>query len=220
MRDERAGDGGALFFAARKLGGVVVHAVLKADGGDGLLRAFFPLRFRHVGVEEGELHVLQDRGAREQVERLEHEAHLLVPDVRAFVVGVFHHLLAVEEVRAARVAVQKSEDMEQGGLAGARRAHDGDKFTFVDGERYILQRDGLHAFACVDPAERTCLNDGRHGFCCLVTAAAARGAYRFRRYRRALLSCRRCRGCRCAPRAPPWNPCRDAGARTSCRRDR
>jgi hypothetical protein len=48
--------------------------------------ALVPLLLRHAGVDQRQLDVVQRRGARQQVERLEDEADVLVADARQLVV--------------------------------------------------------------------------------------------------------------------------------------
>ena len=51
-----------------------------------------------VPIEHGKLHVLQGRGSREQVEALEDEPDLLVPNPRQLIFVHVRHFDAVDEV--------------------------------------------------------------------------------------------------------------------------
>ena len=98
------------------------------------LRALEPLLLRHAGVDQRQLHVVQRRGARQQVEGLEDEADLLVADARQLVVVHLADLLAVQEVGALRRRVEAADQVHQRRLARARRPHDGDVLAALDGD--------------------------------------------------------------------------------------
>ena len=76
------------------------------------------------------------------MEELEDEADLLAPHARQFVVGQAGHVAAVEVVAAAVGAVEQADDVEQRGLAGAGRPHDGEVFAGRDVEADAAQ--GMH----------------------------------------------------------------------------
>src|SRR3990172_8438040 len=148
LGDESAGDGDALLLSARELARLVIHAIGEAD----------PLerRFRErpavetpsrAVVEERKLHVLDGRRPPEEVESLEDETDLLIPDVGELVLAELVDLLAVEEVRAARGIVEAAEDIHQRRLPRARGAHDGDHLAACNlevdpGERHHLVSAG------------------------------------------------------------------------------
>ena len=72
---ERAGDRDALLLAAAQVAGPVGHAVLQADLGRAAPRPVrFALRPRDAGRPQRHHHVLQRGQARNEVERLEHDA--------------------------------------------------------------------------------------------------------------------------------------------------
>jgi hypothetical protein len=75
-------------------------------------------------VKERQLHVLERRGAGEEIESLEDEADLGVADLGEGVAGEVRDVLAVEHVASGGGAVEAAEEIHEGGLAGARRAHD------------------------------------------------------------------------------------------------
>src|SRR5690606_21983196 len=83
--DEGAGDGHALLLTA----GERVRRVLLASGaahrGEGLARPPAPLGRRYPLVDQRQLDVLERRGARQQVEALEHEADVMTAEQRPLV---------------------------------------------------------------------------------------------------------------------------------------
>src|SRR5215212_6872994 len=78
--DERPGDRDALPLAAGELVRAVPDALAELHPLERLRGAPAPLVGRHAGVDERELDVVQCGRPRQQVERLEYEADLLVPD--------------------------------------------------------------------------------------------------------------------------------------------
>src|SRR5262249_34504385 len=81
-----------LLLAARELVRVMIHALAETDDLEDLLRAPVTLGRLHAiparVVEQRKLDVVERRGARQQVEALEHEADLLVADVGQFVLDM------------------------------------------------------------------------------------------------------------------------------------
>ena len=127
LSDQSPGDGHALLLAARELARLVVDAVAEADtlqrlGGEaaGIEPATATV------VQQRQLDVAQGRGARQQVEALEDEADLQITDIgqRILVQGVDPR--PVERIGTRGRVVEAAEDIHQGGLAGTRRAHDGE----------------------------------------------------------------------------------------------
>ena len=93
-------------------------------------------------VEQGQLDVLQNRGARQEVEGLEDETDLLIAHARQCAIRHLRDVFAVEPVLAARWRVQAAEDVHQRGLARSRRAHDGHELAALDG--HVDAAQGLH----------------------------------------------------------------------------
>ena len=90
---QRAGDRHPLALAARELVGAVVHPVAQADPVERRPGALPALPAAHAGVDQRQLHVLQRRGAGQQVEGLEHEPDLPVAHPGQLVVGEPGHFL-------------------------------------------------------------------------------------------------------------------------------
>src|SRR6266511_3657067 len=129
---EGAGDRDALALAARQLVRLVVHAVAQAHAFEGPRGLGAPLPGRHPGVDQRQLHVVERVGAREEVELLEDEPDLFVPDARQFVVRQIAHLLAVEPVLAGSGRVEAPDQVHERGLPRARRAHDAHELVLLD----------------------------------------------------------------------------------------
>ena len=109
------------------------------------MRPLAPLGRRHaaaVRVEQRQLDVLERRGARQQVEALEHEPDLRVADARQLVVRQLRHVAAVQQIAAARRPIQAAEDVHERRLARARRPDDGHELAGGDVERDAAE--GVH----------------------------------------------------------------------------
>ena len=101
---------------------MVAGTVGQADCGQHVLGALVPLGSlqRRTAVEQGQLHVVERRRARQQVEALEDETDLGIPHRRQFVLRHLRHILAVEEVLARRRPRQATDDVHERGLARTR----------------------------------------------------------------------------------------------------
>ena len=96
-------------------------------------RALAPLGAAHARVEQGQLHVAQQRGLGQQVEGLEHEADLPVPHARR----AGSPTSPTRPGRRARSCpsvgrVQAAQDVHQGRLARAGGADDRDHLALLD----------------------------------------------------------------------------------------
>ena len=121
-RDQRAGDRDALLLAARQLGGPVRQAVAQADGVDHRVE---PLVVDGgAGERQRERDVLPRGQHRDEVVRLEDEAELVAPQRREPLVVEVRELLAGDDDRARRRAVESGEQVHQRGLAGPGGPHD------------------------------------------------------------------------------------------------
>jgi hypothetical protein len=104
----------------------------ETDPFEGALRGVAGLLGRGAGEQQRELDVLRRGEDRDQVEGLEDEAHRAGPVLRP--PGVAHSMdvLAGDDDRALVDVVEAREAVQQGRLAGARRAHDRDELTLID----------------------------------------------------------------------------------------
>jgi hypothetical protein len=93
----------------------------------------------HVRVHQRQLDVVERVGARQQIERLEHEPDLLIADVRHLVVGHGRYLLVLELVGALGRSVETADDVHERRFAGARRSHDRDVLVLRDVEIDAVQ---------------------------------------------------------------------------------
>ena len=96
-----------------------------------------------AGDRERQRDVLGDVEQRDQVERLEDEAGPVAAQAGRLVVGQLADDLALEDDLAGRRLVEPAEQLEERGLARARRAHQGDELAGLDRQRDAAQ--GLDA---------------------------------------------------------------------------
>ena len=78
---------------------------------------------------------------------------LLVAQARTRVIGEFADIAAIEHVAAGLEALQQAGDIEEGGLAGARRPGHGDELPRADLEGEVAQRVRLDEVGAVDLAD-------------------------------------------------------------------
>ncbi len=151
--DQGAGDGDALALPARELVGLVPHAVREPDLLDRLFGEPPALRRGDAGVDQRQLDVLENVGARDQVEGLEDESDLPVADVGQRIVVETRDVDAVDEVAAGGRHVEAADEVHHRRLARSRRSHDRHVLVVRDGEGDAAQ--GLDE----DPFEIVGLDD-------------------------------------------------------------
>ena len=137
--DEGAGDGHALLFAAGELGGQGGGAGGEADADKQSGHAFAAFGGGDAEQLQRQLDVFGDRQGGEQVEKLEDGADAFAAEeVQA--VGVELVDARAEQADLAGVGpVDAAEAVEQGGLAAAGGAGEGDAFAGGDGEGHGVE---------------------------------------------------------------------------------
>ncbi len=136
--DEGAGDGDALLFAAGKLRGAMAEAVGEADAFEGFADARGTLGAIDFGEAEGEFDIFLESHARQEVERLEDHADRVTAIPGEFERRERGDVLAEGDNGAGGGAVESGDEIQQGGLSGAGRAEEGEKFVWENGERDIV----------------------------------------------------------------------------------
>ena len=126
---QRPGDGHALLLAAGELGGMALHHRIHVDELGDIHGALEALGLGHLLHFQREADVLQHRHVRVERVILEHQADA------ALFRGHVGHVVVVEVDLAARDRQDARQHVEDGGLAAARRAEQGDQFP-------MLQRGG------------------------------------------------------------------------------
>ena len=121
----------------------VAHPIVELDQAERGGSPLVPGRRRHTGIDQGQLDVVQRGSPRQQVERLEDEPDLLIPDAREVVVVHPADVLAVQQVLAPRRRIETADEVHQRRLARPRGSHDGDELAALDVDRHAAQRMDL-----------------------------------------------------------------------------
>ena len=145
-----------LRLTAGKLRREVVHAVREADFLEGLAAKGFFVAFEATTVQQGHNHVVEHAEGGNEVEALEDESEGLIAEACEFFVAHAFGATAIEFDGTRCGIVEKADNVEKGGLAAARRAHDREKFAFGDFEVNVFERlsfDCLCAVNFIDVAK-------------------------------------------------------------------
>jgi len=124
----------------------------------------------HTGQLRGQHHVVEDGELVKQVEELEDEAQSSPPVARQRGFAERADGDAVYADFAARGAVQSGDQVEQGGFAAARGAHDGGELPGGNAERDVRERC-LPRATVVDLADLRELDEVAHVECSLSDSA-------------------------------------------------
>ena len=137
--NEGAGDGDALALAARELGGTGMGAPGQADQLQSVEGPPAALLEGHAGVEDPVGDVVEHAGVLGQEELLEDEPDPGGPQVGHVPVVHRGHVEPGDPHPAAGGPVEGAHQLQQGGLARARRADDTDQLPGADGEVHPAQ---------------------------------------------------------------------------------
>ena len=148
--DDGPGNGHPLHLAARHLAGALVQLVAQAHLFQGLRRPVPPLGPADPRQGQGQLDVAQHRLVGDQVVALEHKSYRVVavripvPVLKGFGGA------PVDDQIAVGILVQPADDVQQSGLATARRAQDGDELRAAELDADPLQgMDGACAHGII-----------------------------------------------------------------------
>ena len=117
--------------------------------GHGLLYPALAFLLRHTHVEQRQGNVLLHRQLVDEVETLEHEPQHAFAQFVPFRLATGGHVFPVEQILPRRRAVQQAENVEQRGLAAARRPHDGHKLSLPYFDIHFVQSPSFH-FVCLE----------------------------------------------------------------------
>lgn len=153
------GNGNALFLTTREFVRLVRGAISKSHKLQQLLGALTGLSPTLTGDEGRNHHVLDSGELGQQLMELEDEADATVAEVAQLSLRETAHVGAVDGYGAAVGAVEGSDDLEQGGLAGTAGTDDAHHLTFiymqVDALEHLQRAEALgysfdvyHCFYC------------------------------------------------------------------------
>ena len=130
--NEGAGEGGALELAAGELVGAVMSAIRQADGVEEVAGSGFAERIGPAGEEEGEKDVFLNGEGGEEMEKLEYEADLELPEGGELVIVQGVEGVAFEVDLAGGGGVESAEDVEEGAFSATAGSGDGNDLTRLD----------------------------------------------------------------------------------------
>src|SRR4051812_9421834 len=137
--DEGARDGDALFLAARKLFGQMMHARAEADEFEREFDLFAAFAAGKFCEQQRQFNVLECGEDGNEIEGLKNEPDVLISPISELGFVEARDVDALDEAFAFGWAINARDDMEQGAFAGAGRAHQGEKFAGVDVERDVVE---------------------------------------------------------------------------------
>src|SRR5690606_20111500 len=139
LADQRARDRDALLPAARELRRTMPHATRHAP--ERLEHALLALLLAQArAIRQRQLDVLEHREVADQVERLEYEADLAVPDLRPLRMVELLDGRAVQPVSSAARRIEKPEDRQERRFAASGWALDRHIVAFVNVEVHAGER--------------------------------------------------------------------------------
>ena len=164
--DKSPGYGNALLLAAGQLVGTVFEAAFDAEYlcevvEEGAVEFSLGGRAEIVDVVS-DLDVAHCAESGQQVEALEDEADFGAAHLSALAVGELGEVDAVDQNRATGGVGETAEDVEEGGLAGARGTDDGDEFAWLDCEVNFAEGGDFEFAGAVGFAEVLSENDWLH----------------------------------------------------------
>src|SRR5215471_5489586 len=143
IRHNRARDGHALFLASRELAGEMLQPIAKSDKPQRRLGMFHALISCQRCEFQRQLHVLDRRQHRNQVEALKHKPDVRISPVRDFPVGEGAQIFAEHTDFAVGCPVHRCDQMKQRGFPGAGRPHQCHELAFLDFNIRVLQGENM-----------------------------------------------------------------------------
>src|SRR5205823_14731472 len=121
-----------LLLPSGELGGMMVLPVSQPNNCE-FLSSLAPASARSgAAVEERELYVLERTGPGQEIEPLEHESDLSIPDACQRIPREMGDVVSVEDVAPGGHRVEAPQEVHEGGLARPRRSHDCHKLADPD----------------------------------------------------------------------------------------
>src|ERR1017187_7452262 len=118
--------------ATGKLVRLMVHTGFQIHLTHGQFGALQALAAGHSRVDQRQFHIVQRRGARQQVESLEDETDLPVADARQFIVAHLADQVPIDVVQTLGGGVEAPDEVHEGRFSRPGRSHDGDVFAALD----------------------------------------------------------------------------------------
>ena len=157
--DQGAGDGHPLLLPAGEPVAALVFLLGQVDPRQGLAHPGFAFPARDPGVDERVFDVFGRRGVGENIAALQDEPEELPAKTRFLAVPEGKHVLPQNAVLSRLARQKQAQNLQQRGLAAARRPHDGRDLPGAKGQEYAAQ----NRFATVTFAQILDLKQHFHG---------------------------------------------------------
>src|SRR5687767_8676000 len=118
----------------------MLRTIGEADTLELLHRSRTPLIAVDARVQKRQLDILEDRRARQQVERLKNEAELLIADASQLFARHLRNVLTIEPITTGARRVETPKDVHERRLAGTGRTDDRQKLPAIDADIHTTQR--------------------------------------------------------------------------------
>ncbi len=139
---ESTGNGDALGLAAGQSFGIKVFAVLQADTFQGCRGLLEPFGLHDALVGQGQRDVFERGEARQKVKRLEDKTNMVAAGLGQSIGTQPRDQPATKGVATMSGAVEQTNNVHEGGFAGAGGPHDGHELTLFNGEADFIQGYG------------------------------------------------------------------------------
>jgi hypothetical protein len=160
--DQGSGHRDALLLAAREVTGEVTGPRGHAQPFQQLHRPATRRTARHADEQRRQLHVLHRGQLVDQVERLEHKADVAAPEDRPARLREAVNPHAAQRQLASVGTLQPAQQVQQGRLAAAARAHDRDRFTRLDHQVHAVHGPDRRSVAPIAPHQASRLEHRAH----------------------------------------------------------
>jgi len=137
--DQRSRDGDSLLFSAGKLTGSMVRAIFQSDFAQPFTSFVFRLTRVFVSHQQRHGHVFNRREFRQQVMKLPDVSNRTVAKIRGCLIGKRLQLKLGAVYVTLRSTIKRSEDVQQGALARATLADDGDHLPLPNLEGQVVK---------------------------------------------------------------------------------
>ena len=111
---------------------MVIHPLAKPDHAQAFGCALLAGLGRHAAIQKRQRHIVERRGARQQVELLEHETDLAIAKIGQLVRAQAGQRFTADDEIARAGSVERAHHIHEGGFARTGWSHDRDVFARLD----------------------------------------------------------------------------------------
>ncbi len=139
MVDESTGYSYALLLTTRELGRLMGSTVVKPQEIKHLHCAASGISHRVTLNESRHHHILHSRKLGQKLMELKDKADMFVSESRELLLIIKRHINTIEQYASAISMVERTDDLQQGGLTCPTGTYDADDLALVDGEINTLE---------------------------------------------------------------------------------